>query len=195
MDQIMSIWKFVCKNREYLDCELISASKTFLTNKCFLFSINNSLLQGLSRSGDPLEGNLKIIMFEFSEQEIIDQLHGFVYHGDQDKDELKKPKGIRLTNTSKQHSVKQKYIREPIKPNLEKNCHICDLCGKDFAASKQLWMHQFQVHRGSNHQCPVCLKNYKTSLILKSHVREVHEGHKFCCTKCQKVECIKFDLY
>ena len=194
MDQIRSIWKFVCKNREHLDCELISATKTFLTNKCFLFSINSSLLQGLSSSGGT-EGNLKIIMSEFSEQEIIDQLYGFVFHGDQDKDELKWPNGIEQTKTSKQHSVKQKYIREPSKSNLERNCHICDLCGKEFAASKQLWMHQFQVHRGSNHQCTVCLKNYKTSLILQSHVREVHEGQKFCCIKCQKVECIKFYLY
>ena len=198
MDLFKSTWNFVCRNREHLDCEIFSATRTFLTNKCFLFSINCSLIQGLS-SSSIIEGNLKIIMNDFSEEEVIKEMKGFVYYGNtlfQDEDNFELPGGVWLTPTSKSDSIhpKPKYRREHRGINLEKNCHICDLCGKEFVGSKSLWMHKSQVHQGKNHQCTVCLKSFNTSLILKSHIKQIHEGHKFSCIKCQKVTCINLNF-
>ena len=103
MEHFERTWNFVCENREYLDCELVSAKGTFLTNKCFLFSIKSSLFLGLSCSINT-EGNLKIIMNEFSEEEVRREMKGFVIFNNahsRDEDDLKLPEVIGRTTTNK----------------------------------------------------------------------------------------------
>ena len=176
MELLEAMWSFVCQNSDeaFLDCEIITSNKKFLTNKCFL-SLSRKFLRGLSLPDDE---KLTIFMTEFSTREIKEELCGFVnIIGETSDSECSMN-----MNTDCEKDIEWKLPGlQTSEQNPRKESYQCDVCGKVFVKAKPLWNHKFQVHNKDYHQCKQCLKLFKTKAILIKHIRQVHDEIKYRC--------------
>ncbi|XP_076046942.1 uncharacterized protein LOC143028550 [Oratosquilla oratoria] len=63
---------------------------------------------------------------------------------------------------------------------------VCEICGKAFAARRDLYRHQLGHAQERPYQCSECNKNYTTKEGLKTHLR-IHTGERpYKCSLCKK---------
>ena len=191
MTQMDYYWSFVCQNREqYLDCELLTASGTCFTNKCFLQS--SSLFKTFSG-----EENLIISMPEFSYSDVNRELNGYFTMEKQNLNQgkLSTLKAMRLghfddqilkscnllvdgsdinshcSQRTEQEKKKQKRklrikSSEVKCPRAVQKSFQCDSCGLIFSSSKKCRQHKYQVHTTQSFSCKLCCNRFKTKSIL-----------------------------
>jgi len=71
---------------------------------------------------------------------------------------------------SRSHKLKSDGTRIPPKSPMEKDHHICDLCGKELSTSYDLRQHiQFVHEKRFNFNCNLCGRGCPTRSLLKKH--------------------------
>ena len=184
MDILNYCWDFAKgRGSEYLDCEIETASGRLLTNKCFLV-LSRLIWKCMdSRVGE----HCKILMPSFNQNEIQNELCGFVVTCGQTLDPLEfscSPETPIFRNRESEPSLGP-VQEEPYQRKI--NNFQCEHCGKVFACSKKCRQHRYQVHKPANsHCCHVCGARFKTKSILSNHFK-THNSPSFSCDLCSKV--------
>ena len=61
---------------------------------------------------------------------------------------------------------------------------ICDICGKQFNARKNLMQHKL-IHTTDTTNCDICNKNFANKIKLQKHIDYVHSEKMFSCMECK----------
>ena len=204
MNILNYFWSFVKNEGErYLDCEIITSSGNFMTNKCFL-RLSDVIWNCLEHQ---MCNNYTLLMPSYKDTDIINELCGFVVQSDNKKDhcqvswipetqtrssdqQMESPvlelnvqnwKAYPSSNASTVPKPKGQYCKN------QKDAFQCEHCGKVFSSSKQCRQHRYQVHKQTvDHCCPICTAKFKTKSILSNHLK-THNSPSFSCDFCSKV--------
>ena len=198
-------WRFICENSEYRDCELLTASGVYFTNRCFL------QYSGLIEETVD-DGYLIISMPEFSLSDVNQKLNGYITPQKSiliqamKTDELEQTCDSNMSGGLDSSSNQMTEIHQPcveekeefiksteIKRHsaAEQKVYICEMCGLTFSSPKKRWNHKDQVHRsGTSFQCHICSAHFKTKSILSNHMK-CHRLPSFPCPYCSKAKTIK----
>ena len=194
MSQTDLFWRFVCENGErHLDCELLTASGIYFTNRCFL--------QLSGWIGEIVgEGNFTILMPDFSHSDVKKIFRGYFstqkknFNQDIQSTEhvstprfMPKGEGPLLQKTDNHlPSMKGDNSPEIQRPLIKQKIYQCDICGLTFTSPKKSWNHKDQVHRSDFvFKCEVCSAQFKTKSILTNHMKS-HKSPSFPCKFCSK---------
>lgn len=185
-------WSFIRRfGFQFLDCEITTTSGKLLTNKCFLV-ISDLIWKSIDHK---IDGQCKIFMPSFNDNEIKKELRGFVVPREHALDPYQASCGqenqtLRISSSILQsqkkgpvlidqiverceaNQIPPRQLKGPVLNQIVKSCE-----------SNQISPKTVQVEK--NFQCEHCGKVFSSSKQCRQHRYQVHKpANNHCCPLC-----------
>ena len=192
IDILQYCWSFIRSvGSKFLDCEITTSSGKLLTNKCFLV-ISDLLWKSI---GNKIDGQCKILMPRFHENEIREELRGFVVQSEQEHAldpfqvscglenqtlrtisskpprQTKGPVLNQILKSCEESQIPQKQIKGPVSNQSANSCKVNQISRKTVQEIKSF-------------QCEHCGKVFSSSKQCRQHRYQVHKPTNNHCTIC-----------